>query len=94
MREGLPNSVCEAMLCGCIPVGVRAGGIPIAIGDAGFIAEKREVKEIVEAIQKGLNSGDDLRLKARERVISKFSLNNRKVNLNNLISNHLSTSKT
>jgi glycosyltransferase involved in cell wall biosynthesis len=43
MREGLPNAVCEAMLCECIPVGFNNGGIPIAIGDCGFILKERNV---------------------------------------------------
>ncbi len=46
MREGLPNSVCEAMLCGTIPVGTNAGGIPIAIGDCGYVSDKRDANEI------------------------------------------------
>ncbi|MCU0853216.1 MAG: glycosyltransferase family 4 protein, partial [Thermoplasmata archaeon] len=34
--EGLPNALCEAMLCECVPVGTRIPGIEHAIGDAGF----------------------------------------------------------
>ncbi|MBK8348626.1 MAG: glycosyltransferase family 4 protein, partial [Saprospiraceae bacterium] len=32
MTEGLPNTLCEAMLCGCIPVGSEVGAIPQVIG--------------------------------------------------------------
>jgi len=35
--EGLPNVLCEAMLCNCVPVGSNVCGIPGAIGDTGFI---------------------------------------------------------
>jgi len=38
-REALPNALCEAMLCGCVPVGTRVGGIPRAMGSAGVLLD-------------------------------------------------------
>lgn len=35
--EGLPNVLCEAMLCECVPVGSNICGIPTAIGRFGYI---------------------------------------------------------
>lgn len=35
--EGLPNVLCEAMLCECIPMGQDAFGIPTAIGHTGIL---------------------------------------------------------
>lgn len=74
LREGLPNSVCEAMLCGCIPVGTNAGGIPIAIGSAGYISEKRDAQEISELIKTALNANKEKRIAARNRIIKNFPL--------------------
>lgn len=77
MREGLPNAVCEAMLCGCIPVGFNSGGIPIAIGDCGFILKEKSVDKAIEMIEKAMNSPESLGKKARERIMKNFSLEQR-----------------
>ena len=72
IREGLPTAVMEAMLCECVPVGFRAGGIPVAIGEAGVIVEKKDIKDIVVAMNKALDKHEILGPKARERVIQTF----------------------
>lgn len=77
MREGLPNAVCESMLCGCIPVGFNNGGIPIAIGDCGFILKERNVDAAVKLIEKAMNSPESLGKKARERIMKNFTLEKR-----------------
>jgi len=70
--EGLPNAVCEAMLCECIPVGSSVGGIPEAVGDCGFILENRTVDHAIRAIKQALVSDESLGKKARERIIQRF----------------------
>ncbi len=77
MREGLPNVVCEAMLCECVPVGFNNGGIPIAIGDCGFILKERSVDKAIEMIEKAINSPESLGKKARERIMKNFTLEQR-----------------
>ena len=47
MREGLPNALCEAMLCECVPVGTDVQGIRTAMGDAGFYVPYGDRKSVV-----------------------------------------------
>ena len=84
-REGLPNALCEAMLCECIPVGTKVGGIPTAIGDAGFLVEYNDEKHTVEAIRKGLTRPSDDGMRARSRIASQFSLPQREESLKGII---------
>ncbi len=76
-REGLPNALCEAMLCECVPVGTAVGGIPTAIGDSGFLVDYLNEKQIVEAISDGLSASPDLGKQARLRIASQFTLSRR-----------------
>lgn len=70
--EGLPNALCEAMLCGCIPVGTRKCGIPRAIGNTGFYVPYGDVEATVEGIKRALNSNLKRRKDARERIKEMF----------------------
>ena len=79
--EGLPNALCEAMLCECIPVGTERNGIPTAIGDAGFYVPYGDPKMTAEAIKKALNSSSEMGQKARERIINLFPEERRELGL-------------
>ncbi len=82
ITEGMPNTLSEAMLMECIPVGSCVNGIPDAIGDTGIIIKERSVKELQNAIEKALklNTGKN----ARERVVNLFSVSVRKEKLGKL----------
>lgn len=84
-REGLPNSLCEAMLCGCIPVGARVGGIPVAIGDCGFVVTPNSVEELRDAIARAAEAPDSLGARARERIAASFPRERREHTLVNTI---------
>lgn len=74
--EGLPNALCEAMLCECVPVGTNYCGIPVAMGNTGFYVPYGDVEATVEAIRKALNC-DDKGKEARERIKRMFPLERR-----------------
>ena len=76
--EGQPNSLCEAMMMECIPVGSDVNGIPRVIGDTGFIVYKKDKYEIAEKIREAMNSDESLGKAARKRIIDNFSLEKRK----------------
>lgn len=71
--EGLPNTLCEAMLCGCIPVGTRVGGIPTAIGEAGYLVDYRDQQGLVAALQRALEAPAGEGHAARERIATEFT---------------------
>lgn len=83
VREGLPNVLCEAMLCECVPVGSDVPGIRAAIGDTGFYVPIGEPKKCADAIQKALLS--DKGKKARERIKTVFPLQRREAELTQII---------
>lgn len=85
ISEGLPNVVCEAMLCECVPVGLRVGGIPSAIGDSGFILTERNVDKAVALVEKAMNSAPELGKKARQRIIELFAQKQREEKIISLL---------
>ena len=87
MREGLPNALCEAMLCECVPVGADVQGVRTAIGDTGFYVSYGDPKATAEAIKKALQS--DKGKLARERIKKMFPLEKREKELKEVINNIL-----
>lgn len=79
LREGLPNTLCEAMLCECVPVGTRTGGIPTAIGDTGTVISFGDVNDASRAITKAFSEGRST--EARERIRKHFTLQRREEQL-------------
>jgi len=79
ITEGMPNTLCEAMLCECIPVGSNVNGIPDAIGDTGIIVKKRDVVELEVAMRRALelNTG----VEAANRIKENFSFDLREKKL-------------
>jgi glycosyltransferase involved in cell wall biosynthesis len=78
MAEGFPNSICEAMLCECIPIGSDVFSIPEIIGDSGFVLKKRDVNLLRQLIEQVLSADKELLMKkARARIADNYTLANR-----------------
>ena len=69
--EGLPNALCEAMLCGCIPLGTNVGDIEITIGDAGLTIDDWK-PEVLAAFIRLDHNNMELRDRARERILTRY----------------------
>ena len=71
--EGLPNSLCEAMLCECIPIGSVYFGIPYAIGNTGLtFSHSSPIQNVVKFIKE--EKDQELCFKARQRIIHHFNV--------------------
>jgi glycosyltransferase involved in cell wall biosynthesis len=81
MFEGMPSTICEAMLCECIPIGSNVNGIPKIIGDTGIIVFNKNINDIESKIRIAFESTEYSGTKARNRIIENFSLQNRKQKL-------------
>jgi glycosyltransferase involved in cell wall biosynthesis len=79
--EGMPNSLCEAMLCGCIPVATEVGAVPEILGETGFRIKHGDTDAAVHALRSALarpaSSGDA----ARQRILDNFLIARRESEL-------------
>lgn len=82
ITEGMPNTLSEAMLLECIPVGSNVNGIPDAIGDTGVIVKNRHVEELEKAVYTALKM--ETATSARERVLTHFSYERREQQLHDV----------
>ena len=69
--EGLPNALCEAMMCGCIPVGTDVGDIRVTIGDTGITLTEWNPEQAIDFIRNNHNN-NALRDNAHERIITLY----------------------
>ncbi|KPK81464.1 MAG: hypothetical protein AMS27_15480 [Bacteroides sp. SM23_62_1] len=87
VTEGMPNVLCEAMLCNCIPVCSDIIFMPELVGGAGFINSRKDISVMIENVQKAFDSNEELGIKARRRIVENFSLERREKELVELFEN-------
>lgn len=85
MFEGMPSTICEAMMCECIPVGSDVNGIPKIIGSTGEIIRKKNTDKSAAAISKALAMSEEYGSRARHHILENFSLDKRKEKLLHII---------
>lgn len=70
VSEGFGNALCEAMLCGCIPIVSDVGAMPEIVGDAGVVVPKRDVDVLEGHLRKALALDRERHARmARERIV-------------------------
>ena len=71
---GLPNTVAEAMLCGCVPVVSRVGSMPETAGPQGVVVDTPQAEVIAAAVRKALALPSTARTAARRHIVEHFTL--------------------
>lgn len=86
VSEGFGISVCEAMLCGCIPIVSNVGMLPEIAGKDGYVLDRKDELRLKSLIEKAQKEYDpDKMERCRNHVISNFDLSIRKEKLLSLI---------
>lgn len=76
--EGFPNSLGEAMACGCIPIGSAVGAIEEIIGDTGMILRSKDYSELENLLVNWNTKTEELKESPEKRISEKFSYQKRK----------------
>lgn len=84
-REGLSNTLCEGMLCGCIPVASDVGGTARAVGESGIVVHPGDPVALAAGIERAFSMPESVGLNARERVVTLFPKQQRENRLKELI---------
>jgi len=89
--EGLPNALLEAMACGCCCLGSDAGGIAEVIepGKNGFILPRWNLHQlggaVLEILDLAVTERKQIGAKARDRILTEYSLTQEKIRLQAVI---------
>lgn len=82
VSEGFGNALCEAMLCGCVPIVSNVGAMPDIVGDTGVVVPKRDVNVLEQYLRRAIALDVGIRAaRARERIIQDRPIETRRSGL-------------
>jgi glycosyltransferase involved in cell wall biosynthesis len=84
-NEGMPNSLCEAMLCHCVPVATEVGAVPEILGEVGFRIPAGDIPAAVAALESALAAPPRTGEEARVRIAQHFPQTRREKDLRRCI---------
>ncbi|MEW6470509.1 MAG: glycosyltransferase family 4 protein, partial [Bacteroidota bacterium] len=87
ISEGFPNALCEAMLCGCVPVVSRVASMPEIVGESGYILDRRDMGELIILLKAALADPEAGKrsIMARRQIAGTYTENKRRTGLNTLV---------
>jgi len=86
--EGFGLSLCEAMLCGCVPIVSSVNILPEIVAESGFVVERALLSNLKEQVKTALESTDieRRRKEARSLIRDRYAADLRKQQLLALLS--------
>ncbi len=85
LMEGFPNALCEAMLCGCIPIGSNVAAIPFIIGQTGYILDQKDPQALSDLIRRAMVDNSISSTDVRTNVAERFPSSRRLETLTKLL---------
>jgi glycosyltransferase involved in cell wall biosynthesis len=80
--EGFVIAVCEAMLCGCVPIVSKVGASPFIAGGTGYVLERKDVNMLQQLIEKAVAQYSPAdKFPPQDYIATHFSLQMRKQKL-------------
>jgi|JI7StandDraft_1071085.scaffolds.fasta_scaffold71532_2 glycosyltransferase involved in cell wall biosynthesis len=94
ISESFGISLCEAMLCGCIPIVSNVGMMPEIIQEKNLVLNEPNIQALEKIISRNIQIGDNIQnmLNRRSLIMDRFSIEQRKTRLLNLLNTSILTS--